>query len=134
MRFFLLLALPAVLCACAGVHADSTTLTDSRWRITSIDGAAPASDKAMLAFTDDRLTASVGCNRMGGSWRFEGGKLIAGPLISTKMACEGLMDQEAALGALLAASPTLTLDKDRDSMTLQGGSHFAALLRDTAAQ
>ncbi|MFM7782988.1 MAG: META domain-containing protein [Candidatus Limnocylindrus sp.] len=46
----------------------------------------------------DRLSASVGCNTLGGGVLVNREKLtLDGPLISTMMYCDGLMDAEAAL-------------------------------------
>jgi heat shock protein HslJ len=50
----------------------------------------------------DRLSASVGCNTLGGGVLVDGDTLtLDGPLISTMMYCEGLMDAEAALATVL---------------------------------
>jgi heat shock protein HslJ len=50
----------------------------------------------------DRISASVGCNTLGGGVVVDGDTLtIDGPLISTMMYCEGLMDAEAALATVL---------------------------------
>ena len=50
----------------------------------------------------DRISASVGCNTLGGGVLVDGDTLtIDGPLISTMMYCEGLMDAEAALATVL---------------------------------
>jgi len=114
--------------ACAGPAANGAGLADSRWRIVRLDGGAPASGEASVAFERERLTASVGCNRMNGPWRIEGGRLIAGPLMQTKMGCPGRIgEQESALGTLLAAAPKLTLSGER--MTLASSGHSAELVR-----
>ena len=50
----------------------------------------------------DRISASVGCNTLGGGVLVNGDTLtLDGPLISTMMYCEGLMDAEAALATVL---------------------------------
>lgn len=50
----------------------------------------------------DQLSASVGCNTIVGGVRIEGDQVIReGELISTMMFCEGLMDAEGALAAVL---------------------------------
>lgn len=118
----------STLSACAAPTAgSSTSLTETRWRFETIDGVAPAEPTASLEFHRDRLSASVGCNGMGGPWRIEQGRLIAGPLMSTQMWCEGRMDQERAVGALLAAAPEVTFNADR--LKLSAGGHSAELVR-----
>ena len=50
----------------------------------------------------DQLSASVGCNTIAGGVRIEGDQVIFdGELISTMMYCEGLMDAEGAMAAVL---------------------------------
>jgi heat shock protein HslJ len=123
----LLIALP-FLAACAHPVATSADLTGSQWRFVSIDGAAPASDKARLEFLRDRISASAGCNGLGGAWEAKGGRLVTGPFISTMMYCDGLIEQERALGALFEAKPSYALQGDR--LTLEGGGHRAELHRE----
>ena len=127
MRKAILPILAAVLSACAATNAGSSSLTESQWRFVAIDGAPPVSETASLSFQSQRLNANVGCNGMGGPWRVEGGRLIAGPLISTKMFCEGRMEQENAVSAMLSGGPRLALAGDR--MTLTSAGHSAELVR-----
>ncbi len=104
-------------------------LAGTAWRFTAIDGAAPVRlDRATMVFTEDRLSANVGCNGMGGTWRLDGDRLVGGPYMSTRMFCEGVMEQESAVGALLAANPTVVVAGDR--MTLTAPGHSAELRRD----
>ena len=120
------LGLLAALGACMTPAADAPTLAGTSWRFTAIDGAPPVAEQASLEF-GDRLTANAGCNGLSGTWRLEGAKLVAGPLMATRMFCEGKMDQEAAVSALLSGSPTVALEGDR--LTLTAGDHSAVLTR-----
>jgi heat shock protein HslJ len=127
-RIFLALFSLSLLSACAAASEGQASLEDSTWRFVSIDGAAPVSGKARLTFEDDRLGANVGCNGMGGPWRLEGRRLIAGPLAQTQMYCEGpVWDQEKAIGALLAGAPEFSVETDR--MVLKSSGHSAELQR-----
>lgn len=126
--FFLVLAAPLCLVsACAG--AVDGRLVNSTWRIVMIDGASAVSPDARLAFAGDDLSASAGCNHMGGKWRNEGDRLIAGQIAQTEMWCEneGLMRQEQALGALLTNRPEYKADGDR--LTLFTAEHSAEARR-----
>jgi heat shock protein HslJ len=128
MKHALVAILPLALSACAAASAGgNSALTDSIWRFSTIDGATPVSDKATLEFHSDRLGANVGCNGMGGPWRIEGARLIAGPMISTQMWCDKVMDQERAVSALLSGGPELTVNGN--SMTLKSNGHSAELVR-----
>ncbi|RLT48164.1 MAG: META domain-containing protein [Candidatus Limnocylindrus sp. ZSMar2m-chloro-G89] len=55
-----------------------------------------------INIAENELSASVGCNTIAGGVRVEGDQVIRdGELISTMMYCEGLMDAESALAAVL---------------------------------
>lgn len=125
----LVLMLVVPLAACAAQTAGSSSpLAGSEWRFTAIDGEAPVSDRAKLAFDGERLSASVGCNTMNGNWRIEDGRLIAGPLMQTRMACPGrLGEQEDALAALLVAAPEAVWSGQK--LELRSGGHHAELVR-----
>jgi heat shock protein HslJ len=122
----LLLALP-ILAACATIAGASPDLSGTKWSFTAIDGARPVSAKASLNFETDRLGANVGCNGMGGEWRMEQDRLVAEQLIGTQMYCDGLMEQERAVSALLGGKPTVTITGDR--LVLRSPAHSAELQR-----
>lgn len=112
---------------CATVPAAADNLTGTRWAIVSINGAAPKSPRAGIEFNPDRISATVGCNGMGGSWAAKDGQLLTGPFVSTMMFCDGLMEQERAVGQLFEARPSYSITDGR--MTLQGGGHRLELRR-----
>lgn len=121
--------IPLTLLGCVAQVPPVEGLTGSEWRITSIDGTAPAQpDRARLSFEPDRLSANVGCNAMGGPWRLENGRLIAGPLAQTKMFCSGKVgEQELATSALLVAAPEVTFRNDQ--LVLRSAGHEMQLER-----
>ena len=117
--------LPLALAACVTPVASPPELTGSTWRFTSIDGQAPASAETSLEF-GERLSANVGCNGLSGPWHVENGRLLLhGPLVATRMFCEGKMEQEAAVSELLSASPSLTIEGN--TLTLSSSGHTAVL-------
>jgi heat shock protein HslJ len=121
-----LLALP-LLAACATAGASAVKIEGSTWSFVAIDGKAPVSSKARLTIGTDRIGANVGCNGLGGDLKVEHDRLVVGPVISTEMFCDGVMDQERAVGALLGASPHFEI---RDgTLHLEGGGHSADLTR-----
>lgn len=113
-------ALSLSACAHASVPRHAA-LHDTNWKIVRIDGKSPASSRAAIRFTRDRLNATVGCNGQGGTWVIEQGKLVGGPYMSTMMFCEGLMEQERALADLLGAKPSI--DVTRGTLTLRSKEH-----------
>lgn len=128
-----LLPVLALLTACATTPLPDRSgpaeadLAGTVWRFVEIDGAAPASPRAQLRFEAGRLSATVGCNGIGGDWTIDRGRIAGGPYVSTKMFCEGLMKQEAALAALLAEKPEADVAGKR--LTLRGEAHSAVLVR-----
>ncbi len=123
-----ILAACAMLTACATPGEGRSPLAGSTWKFTQIDGASPVSDRAQLSFEKGSIGANVGCNGMGGPWRLEKGRLIAGPLVQTEMYCEGpVWDQEKAVSALLSAAPRFELRGD--TLTLKSSGHAATLKR-----
>ena len=84
---------------------------------TAVKGSA-----LMVSFADGKLSASAGCNSMGGPAHLvDGVLLIDGGLMTTEMACaEPLMQQEQWFSTFLTSKPTATLDGD--ALTLASGS------------
>ena len=70
--------------------------------IIQIDGKTYDVFNGYVVVDGDQLSASVGCNTLGGGVRVDGDTMtLEGPLLSTLMYCEGLMDAEAALVTVL---------------------------------
>ena len=75
-----------------------------------------------VSFADGQLSASAGCNSMGGPAQVVDGVLVIdGGLMQTEMACaQPLMEQEDWFATFLTAKPSVTLDGDL--LTLVSGS------------
>jgi heat shock protein HslJ len=123
---FPLLALP-LLIGCATPQPANNGLTTGKWALTAIDGAPPKSPRAGMEFLARRISATAGCNGLGGEYTVKGDRLVTGPFVSTMMYCDGLMEQERALAALFEAQPSYRIEADR--LTLDGGGHRAELVR-----
>ncbi len=123
------LTLPAImlLAACSATTPSQADPGGSKWTFVAIDGQPPVSSKASLSFEQDRIGANVGCNGMGGDLKIEQGRLITGPIISTQMYCDGLMDQERAVADLLGAKPRFFIAGER--MVIHSDKHKAELVR-----
>lgn len=122
MRIFVSIVFPlGLLAGCTGSTHSEAAIAGTSWQLTAIDGAAPVSEDAHIDFRKTDLGASVGCNSIGGDWRIENGRLIAGPLAQTEMYCaEPLWNQEKALNALLTSAPVIVVDGDRMTLTSHG--------------
>ena len=126
-RIGLLLTAPALLAGCSD-GGDRSHLAHTSWRFVRIDGQQPSSPAAGLTFEKGNIGVQVGCNRMGGPWRVDENRLFAGPLSQSEMACaDPAWSQEKAVGALLVATPRMSVEGDR--MTLQSSGHTAELVR-----
>jgi heat shock protein HslJ len=78
----------------------------------------------------DQLSASVGCNTLGARVTVDGDTLrLDGPLISTMMYCEGLMDAETALTTVLQGE-NLTWVTPFELRSESGAVIFAVLCGD----
>jgi heat shock protein HslJ len=126
IRTLLLAALP-LLVACAAQKPPTPSLEGTKWRFVTIDSKKAVSDRAMAEFLPDRISASVGCNGMGGAWKAENGRIQSGQWVSTLMYCDGLMDQEKAVSALFQGKPMYQIDGDR--LVLKSDQHAAELVR-----
>lgn len=85
---------------------------------TGLEGRSlVAGSTVRLTFHDGGVSASAGCNSMGGPYRIEGDRLIADQLATTEMACDpALMEQDRWLADLLGGA-TIALDGDTLTLT-----------------
>lgn len=125
------LGLTVVLQGCTAAAAGSgSAMVGTQWRLTAIDGLAPEKpDAARITFQQARFSASAGCNTIGGEYRLEGGRMIAGSMMATQAFCEGqIMSQELAVNALLAGAPQIARQGQRLRLTSAGHSLEAVSL------
>jgi heat shock protein HslJ len=76
-----------------------------------------------VSFDDGRLSGSGGCNRISGPAVITGADVKFGPLISTRMFCEGKMETEAAFIAALESAKSFELVDD--ALTLKDAAGVA---------
>jgi heat shock protein HslJ len=96
------------------VASPAAGLPGTSWALAAI-GDTPVGDVVpTLAFgADGTASGSGGCNTYNGTYAIDGATISFGPLISTKMACEGAANttEQAYLNALQGAS-SWTIDAD----------------------
>ena len=119
-------------CGGAPAMAGTVALARTDWSIADINGAPPAAArKAVMRFTDARVSGNAGCNSFGGSYTLAGETLTVGPVISTKMACMGAgMTQESAVFKILQQPMTIATRSD-GSLTLSSDAGTMTLTPDT---
>lgn len=67
--------------------------------------------KIRLGFHHGTVSASAGCNNMGGEYEIDSGALVVGQMATTDMGCAAdLMDQDQWLAHFLSSKPAVSLD------------------------
>ena len=114
-------AAPATMNASAlAATQNNNALASTQWLLVSPNYAG-LEQKPTLQFDDNRLSASVGLNRMGGSYIIDGSKLTFSPLFSTKMAGPpALMNAETKYAKALQSASGFELSPDGKILTLRG--------------
>lgn len=105
--------------------APEMALSDSVWNITSIDGKPTLfpSRTELVFYPDGRFSATVGCNRLIGSYRRHGAVLSIGRMASTMMACpDGLQQQERLFTEALQRVDGYKIDPEAGRMVLTTGA------------
>lgn len=82
-------------------------LVDTAWTVVQINDQQPKSTRAEIRFKPGRVSATAGCNGLGGTWQIRQGRLHGGPFLSTMMYCEGLMEDERAMADVLGGKPRI---------------------------
>ncbi|MCC5960866.1 MAG: META domain-containing protein [Rhodobacteraceae bacterium] len=99
-------------------------ITEGVWNITAIGEKAAVfpSRTELVFYSDGRMSASVGCNRLIGGYRRHGGILSFGRIASTRMTCpDGMMDQERQFMAMMHRVDGYRVSSDGGRLTLLAG-------------
>lgn len=114
---------------CGGDIIAPAGLAGTAWSIVEIDGRPVSGQAYHLQFEQDRLSGQAGCNRFSGTFIESEGRIVAGPLMSTRMACpEPAMTHERRVLDLLG-EPVSFEHPDGDSLLLSGPSGSVRLRR-----
>lgn len=101
----------------------ASTLLEGNWRIESLNGRPVLrSSNPSVSFDNGRISGNAGCNRFNGSYTFARGRLSAGPLASTRMACldRGRSLQETAILGVLGDDRLVVSRNRQGKMVLTG--------------
>jgi heat shock protein HslJ len=80
-----------------------------------------AGSRATLTIAGGTGSGSTGCNTFNGPMEPGEDVITSGDLATTRMACDGLMEQEEAVLAVLGASPAHVIEGDTLTLTLEDG-------------
>lgn len=111
----------------AQVPAPDAELEGTRWVLdalidTDTVSSTVAGSNATLTISEGSLSGSTGCNSMSGPVEIVDGRLAAGGIATTKMACdEGRMSQEAHVLAVLGANPSITIEGETLTLSADDG-------------
>jgi heat shock protein HslJ len=95
-------------------------LAGTDWDLVMLgNGTLLPDSKITIAFDQEGLRGSAGCNGYFGSYTLERAEFAMGPLASTAMDCEGLMDQEQNFLELLSSAESLTFEEKQ--LIIHGG-------------
>jgi heat shock protein HslJ len=112
-------------------------LGDRQWLSTEVtvggaDRPVEPGTTLVVSFDDTTVSATAGCNRFGGSARWDGATLVVEGLGGTEMACPSpLMRQDEWLVDFLTSLPQVAIDDDR--MTMQSGETTVSYVDGEAA-
>lgn len=100
-----------------------TSVIEGNWRIESLNGRPVLrGSNPSVSFDNGRISGNAGCNRFNGSYTFARGRLSAGPLASTRMACidRGRSLQETAILGVLGGDRLVVSRNRQGKMVLTG--------------
>jgi heat shock protein HslJ len=103
----------------------AASLAGTSWRASSVAGAAPvASREPTIAFTEDRISGSTGCNQYFGGYTVDGGTIGFTAIGMTMMACDDAVgDVEGAFTRALDGATAASIDSQgRLILSGPGGS------------
>jgi putative lipoprotein len=88
------------------------SLAGTSWRASSVDGAAPvAGREPTIAFTEDRISGTTGCNQYFGGYTYDDGTIGFSPIGMTMMACDDAVgDVESAFTKALGGATGAAID------------------------
>jgi len=119
----------AVLTLASGLPAlaDDDGPVTASWTAVELNGK-PVSGPT-LEYTTDKASGTGGCNRFNGPITIEDDAIQIGPLVSTKMMCEGKADIESQYFAALEAARSFVIDNGTLILKDEGGHVIAKFKR-----
>ncbi|MGQ0455582.1 MAG: META domain-containing protein [Hyphomicrobium sp.] len=121
---FALVALAGItMSACSSQAQDIS----GAWSATDVGGKPVRG--VSISIEDARLSGTGGCNRIAGPAVISGGDVKFGPLIATRMFCDGKMETEEAFIAPLEAAKSFDLSEGTLTLKDASGAAVAVLVR-----
>ena len=99
-----------------------SSLSNTNWRVLSINQRTVPMRGFYMNFMPDRLGAKFGCNAIGSGYTSNGGSLTAGAIVSTKMACPNSDFEAQGIAVLSQPMRVNWLNPQRISLSNNGGT------------
>lgn len=113
---------------CGGEALMPASLANTGWTVESVNGRATGGgERFAMQFEENRLSGSLGCNRLSGNYRFDGQTLNADSLVMTRMACPDMRFESE--GARILAMPAVASWGSGDRLTLRNSAGEMVLRR-----
>ncbi|NYT39840.1 META domain-containing protein [Sphingomonas sp. R-74633] len=101
---------------------------EGNWRIEALNGRPVARGTSpTVSFDNGRISGNASCNRFNGNFRFERGRLTAGPLASTRMACTDRTRNQQEQAILNLFGDRLTVSSNRQGKLVLSGTRGRTL-------
>lgn len=105
-----------------------TSVIDGNWRVESLNGRPVARGTSpSVSFENGRISGNASCNRFTGSYNFARGRLTAGPLASTRMACTDRARNQQETAILSVLGERLTVSGNRQGKLVLTGTRGRTL-------
>lgn len=109
-------AFAALFATCQALAPALAADLTGRWTLTTLDGTAVAFTATLDLSDPGKLTGKAPCNSYFGKLRIKGDAFTPGPILATRMACDGLANENRYLQALQMVD-TAALAGDRLTLT-----------------
>ncbi|PJF27005.1 MAG: hypothetical protein CUN53_05700, partial [Phototrophicales bacterium] len=111
--------------------APLTTLSNTRWTLTALNGEAPTATITLEFGVGNRAGGNGGCNTFGSGYTVSGDAISFQPVISTMMACEqGIMTQESAFFEALQSASSFSITDE--ALTIMYGDELTLVFAPAA--
>jgi heat shock protein HslJ len=115
-------------CGGDAVTAPQTSAVEGDWRVELVNGRRVARGTSpTVSFRGGRVSGNASCNRFSGGFNLVRGRLTAGPLASTKMACANRAANVQESQILAVLGQRLTVSSNRGGKLVLAGRRGQSL-------
>ena len=97
-------------------------LSGTNWTVVAINGQPTPQRDFYLNFMPDRLAAKFGCNSLGAGYRMDGGMLVAGAVMATRMACPDMRFEDQGTRILMQPMQARVMESYPERLVLSNAA------------